>query len=116
MRLPSWLSFSRPGSSRAASRRPRRHRPSLEALEDRMLPSNYYTPASVQDLIFDINSANQAGGDNTITLTDHTTFTLTAAALPVIAVNDNLTIVGNGDTIARSTAAGTPAFRLFEVA
>ena len=36
--------------------------------------------------------------------------------LPVIAANDNLTIVGNGDTIERSTAAGTPAFRLFDVA
>ena len=29
---------------------------------------------------------------------------------------DNLTIVGNGDTIERSTATGTPAFRLFDVA
>jgi hypothetical protein len=36
--------------------------------------------------------------------------------LPVIAANDNLTILGNGDTIARSTAAGTPAFRLLDVA
>ena len=39
-----------------------------------------------------------------------------ATGLPVIAANDNLTILGNGDTIARSTAAGTPAFRLFDVA
>src|SRR5262249_41463017 len=36
--------------------------------------------------------------------------------LPVIAANDTLTIVGNGDTIQRSTAKGTPAFRLFDVA
>ena len=36
--------------------------------------------------------------------------------LPVIAANDNLTIVGAGDTIERSTAAGTAAFRLFDVA
>ena len=28
---------------------------------------------------------------------------------------DNLTILGNGDTIARSTATGTPAFRLLDV-
>ena len=34
----------------------------------------------------------------------------------MIAANDNLTIVGNGDTIERSTAAGTAAFRLFDVA
>ena len=36
--------------------------------------------------------------------------------LPVIAANDNLTILGNGDTIERSTATGTPDFRLLRVA
>ena len=36
--------------------------------------------------------------------------------LPVIAAKDNLTIVGNGDTIERSTAVGTPLFRLLDVA
>src|SRR5262249_15721460 len=42
--------------------------------------------------------------------------------LPVISgggkkgAADNLTIVGNGDTIERSTASGTPVFRLFDVA
>src|SRR5208282_2860531 len=35
---------------------------------------------------------------------------------PVIAANDNLTVVGAGDTIERSTATGTPAFNLFDVA
>jgi hypothetical protein len=39
-----------------------------------------------------------------------------ATGLPVIAANDSLTILGNGDTIERSTATGTPAFRLFDVA
>jgi len=39
-----------------------------------------------------------------------------ATGLPVIAAGDNLTIVGNGDTIGRSTASGTPAFRLLDVA
>ena len=34
----------------------------------------------------------------------------------MIAANDNLTIVGSGDTIERSTAAGTAAFRLFDLA
>jgi hypothetical protein len=34
----------------------------------------------------------------------------------VIAANDTLTIVGNGDTIQWSTASGTLAFRLFDVA
>src|SRR5262249_33257462 len=38
--------------------------------------------------------------------------------LPVISgkTADNLTIVGNGQTIERSTALGTPDFRLFDVA
>jgi hypothetical protein len=93
----------------------------LEQLEDRCLPSTY-TAASVSELIADINAANQAGGANTITMVAGTTFSLTAVdntsngatGLPVIASNDNLTILGNGDTIARG--AGTPAFRLFDLA
>jgi hypothetical protein len=97
---------------------------SLESLEDRVLPSNY-TAASVSDLIADINAANTARGSNTITLTAPTTapYVLTAVdnstdganGLPVIN-KSNLTIVGNGDTIERSTASGTPAFRLMDVA
>jgi hypothetical protein len=85
-----------------------------------------YTAASVSDLIADINAANAAGGTNTITLTAPTTspYVLTAVdnttdganGLPVIAKKDILTIFGNGDTIERSTASGTPDFRLFDVA
>ena len=79
---------------------------------------------NVSELIAAINAANQAGGVNTITLAPGKTFTLTAVnnttdgpnGLPVIAANNNLTIRGNGATIARSTAPGTPAFRLFDVA
>jgi hypothetical protein len=103
-------------------RRPRA-RLGVEQLEDRLTPSNF-TAATVSDLIADINAANQAGGPNTITLVAGNTFSLTnvdnttdgATGLPVIAANDNLTILGNGDTIERSTATGTPAFRLFDVA
>jgi hypothetical protein len=95
----------------------------LEGLEDRTLPSNY-TAATVPDLIADINAANAAAGPNTITLAAGAAFvlsavdntTLGATGLPVIAANDNLTIAGNGDTLERSTASGTPAFRLLEVA
>jgi hypothetical protein len=97
----------------------------LEQLEDRMVPSNF-TAATASDLIADFKAANLAGGSNTITLAAPTTspYNLTAVdnatdgatGLPVIAANDNLTIVWNGDTIARSMAAGTPAFRLFDVA
>jgi hypothetical protein len=110
-----------PRAERKARQRP--FRPLLEQLEDRTLPSNY-TAASVSALIHDINAANQHGGSNTIMLAAATTFQLTTVndttdgptGLPIIAVNDNLTIVGNGDTIERSTASGTPAFRLFDVA
>jgi hypothetical protein len=98
-------------------------RPVLQPLEDRSVPSTF-TAASINDLIADITAANTAGGSNTITLAAGTTFTRTAmdnttdgpTGLPVIAANDNLTIVGNGDTIERSTAKATPAFRLFDVA
>jgi hypothetical protein len=117
-----------PANRNGRARRPqppaaRRRCLGLERLEDRALPSNS-TAATVPDLIADINAANAAGGPNTITLAAGTIFvlsavdntTLGATGLPVIAANDNLTIAGNGDTIERSTASGTPAFRLLEVA
>src|SRR5579864_3725159 len=113
-------------------RSPRRRRASCfclpaEVLEVRSLLSNY-TAASVSALVADINAANKSGGTNTITLTAPATTPYDLAnALPVISGGtaaggtkkhpvpavpaDNLTIIGNGDTIERSTAAGTPAFR-----
>jgi hypothetical protein len=95
----------------------------LLQLEDRVVLSNY-TAATVPDLIADIHAANRAGGSNTIALAAGAAFTLTAVdnttdgatGLPVIAANDALTIAGSGNTIQRSTASGTPAFRLFDVA
>jgi hypothetical protein len=87
------------------------------------LPSAY-TAASVAELIGDIRASNQHGGSDTITLAANTTFVLTAAdnttdgatGLPVIKARNNLTILGNGDTIERSSASGTAAFRLLDVA
>src|SRR5207245_1096389 len=98
---------------RPAARDRRRVQLRVKQLEDRSLPS-VYTAGSVADLIADINAANAAGGSNTIALVAGATFTLTAVnnsadgatGLPVIAANDTLTIVGNGDTIARKTAGG----------
>jgi hypothetical protein len=110
---------------RAPAARRHRFRPRLEDLEGRTVLSAY-TAATVADLIADINASNQAGGSNTITFAAPTTslyvltavdnYTDGATGLPVIAAHDNLTIVGNGDTIARSTATGTLAFRVIDVA
>jgi hypothetical protein len=95
----------------------------LERLEDRTVPSNF-TAATVSDLIADINAANLAGGSNTITLVAGNRFTLTEPdnstergynGLPVIAVGDDLDIIGNGDIIERSTDSQTLPFRFFEL-
>jgi hypothetical protein len=113
--------------SRCAHRRADRRRSLqllLTQLEGRTLPSSF-TALTVSDLIADINAANQNGGTSSITLTAPTTspYVLTAVdntidgptGLPVITAHDNLTILGNGDTIDRSTAQNTPAFRLLHV-
>ena len=105
--------------STSTSRRPTRRRPPisrlcLERLDDRTVLSNF-TAAMGYELIDAINAANQEGGSNTITLVafsdpfalysvDNTTHGTTG--LPVIAANNNLTIIGNGNTIARITPAG----------
>jgi hypothetical protein len=118
-----WLGQS-PTGGRTRSRAVRpRLRLQLERLEDRAVPADF-TATSVTDLIADINAANQTRESDTITLVAGTTFTLTEVnnttngptGLPTIAANGGLTIFGNGDIIERNTAAGTPAFRLLDVA
>jgi hypothetical protein len=96
-------------------------------MEDRTLLNNYFA-ASADALIADIDLANAAGGTNTITLIAPAAspYTLTAVnngnfsdgptGLPVIAAGTTLTLMGNGNTIERSTDATTPAFRLFDIA
>ncbi|HVU11925.1 MAG TPA: choice-of-anchor Q domain-containing protein [Phototrophicaceae bacterium] len=80
----------------------------------------------VNDLITAINSANSISTDDTITLTAGCTYTLNAVdnttignnGLPAIvdaSADGTLTINGNGATITRSTAGGTPQFRFFYV-
>jgi len=116
-----WLTLTEQAPRKARRHRRPAFRPRLEVLEDRALPSAY-SAANVSALIADITTANTAGGANTITLTPTPSpYVLTAInntttganGLPVIAANDNLTIVGNGDTIERSARA---FFRLFDVA
>jgi hypothetical protein len=113
--LASWKSGLSRGR-RPQSRPPRRGtRLVLEQLEDRSLPSSY-SAATASDLIADINAANAAGGSNTITLTasPSSPYVLTkvnnytdgANFLPVIAGNDNLSIVSNGDTINAKYGSG----------
>ena len=68
-----------------------------------------------------INDANAGGGSNVVQLGAGCTYTLTAVnnnwygpnGLPAIA--SNITIDGDGATIARSRASGTPTFRFFFV-
>jgi hypothetical protein len=106
----------------------RRQRPArhlrVEPLEGRALFSSYGA-STVPELIAAINSANTSAGADTITLATGKIFSLTAVnnttngatGLPTIAAAGGaLTIIGNGGVIERSAAAGTPAFRLVDVA
>jgi len=113
-----WFNNVRPPSPRRPGARLR-----LEQLNERTVPANF-TAASAPELIADITAANLTPEADSITLVPGKTFKLTAVdnttygatGLPVIAATEDLTILGNGDTIARSTANGTPAFRLLDVA
>jgi chitodextrinase len=77
-------------------------------------------PCTVASLVSAISAAN--GTNGTVTLASGCVYTLTTAnnstdggtGLPVIT--GKVTVQGSGATIARSTAAGTPAFRVFDVA
>jgi hypothetical protein len=95
----------------------------IERLESRTLFAGY-TAATPSELIAAINSANQSSQADTITLVAGKSFSLTVVnntthgptGLPaIVASGGPLTILGNGDTIERSAAAGS-AFRLFDVA
>src|SRR5579884_1833702 len=73
----------------------------------------------VAGLIAALNTANGNGQANTINLAAGATYTLTAAVLPDMAglprITSQMTINGNGATIARSAAPGTPLFQIFVV-
>ncbi len=77
---------------------------------------------NVNDLIGAITTANASWGADTLYLTDDCTYTLTTVnnntdgpnGLPPIT--SEIIINGNGATIERSSADGTPQFRIFHVA
>jgi hypothetical protein len=80
----------------------------------------------VAALITAINTSNTNGEDDTIELATNGTYTLTtvnntsgngANGLPVILSDTGHTLVihGNGATLQRSAAGGTPAFRIFQI-
>ncbi len=80
------------------------------------------TTGSASSLISAIASANSTTGANTVQLGEGCAYTLTAVnnswygpdGLPPIT--SSITIEGDGSTIQRSSAMGTPTFRLFYVA
>ena len=86
------------------------------------LPGSNTVPCNTPSLISAISIANGTPGGGTLVLTTGCVYTLTSAnnatdggtGLPVIT--GKITIQGAGATITRSTASGTPAFRVFDVA
>ncbi|MGH9045405.1 MAG: choice-of-anchor Q domain-containing protein [Acidimicrobiales bacterium] len=79
-------------------------------------------PCQASSLASAISAANGSSGPTTVTLTANCTYTLSSAgnttdggtALPVIT--GDVTVQGNGSTIARSTASGVGDFRVFDIA
>src|SRR5262249_23473233 len=111
-------------SARASLARRRSRRAHLERLEGRAGPAPY-TAASGDDLIYAINAAHATAEADTITLAAGKACTLTtvyyssaaddaSAGLPAIAAGEDLTVIGNGAVIERSTNNG--GFRFFNVA
>jgi hypothetical protein len=108
-------------SAQASVARRRSRRPHVERLEGRAVPASY-TVANAADLITAISAANATAEADTITLAARKTFTLVYifpgndddTGLPAIAAGEDLTVVGNGAVIERSTNNG--GFRFFNVA
>ncbi len=83
-------------------------------------PALAQTPCTAAALISAITVANSTNG--TVTLTAGCTYTLTAinntadnGGVGLPDITGKVTIQGSGATIARSTASGTPVFRIFDV-
>src|SRR5262249_31430570 len=121
MTTRSWIRRLLDRKPRTKCKAPARCRPALEALEDRTVPTTFQLVNVVRtnsDLINAIIAANNGSGQPIIELQSFTGFNFTSAyqspsdALPQITAN--ITIAGTSgyvNTIQRSTATGTPAFR-----
>jgi hypothetical protein len=124
MSILSSLGLRRRGAPRNATTTTRwAQRLQVERLECRTVPASY-NAATVPELIAAINAANQTPEADTIVLSSQATYTLTQVnnnadgfnGLPVVGATEDLTILGNGSVLQRSTATGVPFFRLFDVA
>lgn len=85
-----------------------------------------FTPTTTAELVSAIQTAATMTGSHTIILVPGRVYTVTATnngdsatgsanGFPIITRDTDLTITGNGATIARDTTSGTPAFRFFVV-
>jgi len=109
-----------------------RTRLSLLALEDRLTPAVFNIPnGDIAALIAAANTVKSNNEPDTINLAPNGLYTFTApyttsaadsgnrCALPAISTysfpGDSVTINGNGATLQRSTAPGTPLFRLLVI-
>src|SRR5262249_3726645 len=115
-------------SSRSIHRnRRRRHAWAVEALEDRTLLSKFTVNSlgdtgagtgPTGDLRYCITQANHTTGDNTIKFAVTGTITLNSALPDLSNTTGTTDIDGPGAkklTVARNSAAGTPAFRIFTI-
>lgn len=115
------------------TQRPRRRHSglSLELLEDRVVPATFVVtnlsddpsaPAGSLRAAISAANADTNPDPDTITFAPHLTGTITLnSALPALVGSGPLTIQGPGPaarflSISRNTAAGTPQFRIFDVA
>lgn len=118
----SWLCGRIPRTGGKCKPRPK-CRLRVETLEDRAMLASF-SAATVPELIAAIDATNLTAEADTISLAASGRYTLTAPnnataganGLPVITAGADLTILGNDSIIERSTASGTPPFRLFNVA
>src|SRR5262245_29288344 len=127
MATRSWLrNLFATRTPRTVRKAPARFRPCLEGLEDRLTPSTtIHVGTTTQDLIAEIRKADHTAGPVVLVLPANSVYTLTAPDNSHASVEDNnwygpnglpaidndITIEGNGATIQRSTASGTPSFR-----